>query len=214
MAHPRYEHVSYSFGGPLTKAVKWLMVVCVGIWVLQQLPFGAWIQAVFGLTPGLFIRGLIWQPFTYMFLHFGVWHIAMNMLMLFMFGCQIERFWGARKFVFYFLLTGLAGDSPCSPRGSSCPSGRPQGLPPPSSASSWPGPDVPDRKAYLIPFPVAIPAKWFAVILSRESSWAWSGASRRTCSAPWPTWEAPWPDTSTSRSSGGCPGSAGLSAVA
>src|SRR5579884_1200675 len=47
-----------------------------------------------GLVPWGFVHGSIWQPFSYLFLHGGFWHLFWNMLFLWMFGCDLERQWG------------------------------------------------------------------------------------------------------------------------
>ncbi|MDO4789870.1 MAG: rhomboid family intramembrane serine protease [Porphyromonas sp.] len=51
----------------------------------------------------------LWQPFTYMFMHdaSGFSHIFFNMFALVMFGPSLERVWGAKKFLFYYLFTGV-----------------------------------------------------------------------------------------------------------
>jgi membrane associated rhomboid family serine protease len=49
---------------------------------------------------------MIWQVFTYMFLHGGIWHVLFNMFALWMFGPQLERVWGSRGFLKYFFVTG------------------------------------------------------------------------------------------------------------
>ena len=62
----------------------------------------------FGLRPDLvFTHFFIWQPLTYMFLHGGLWHLAMNMLMLWMFGSELERLWGTKEFLRYYFITGI-----------------------------------------------------------------------------------------------------------
>lgn len=48
-----------------------------------------------------------WQPITYMFLHADFWHIFCNMFAVWMFGIVIEREWGARRFLIYYLVCGL-----------------------------------------------------------------------------------------------------------
>jgi membrane associated rhomboid family serine protease len=50
-----------------------------------------------------------WQLFTYMFMHAGFMHIFFNMLMLWMFGVELENVWGSRKFLVYYLLCGVGG---------------------------------------------------------------------------------------------------------
>ena len=45
-----------------------------------------------------------WQLLTYAFLHGGLMHIAFNMLALYMFGGAIERVFGTRRYVAYYLV--------------------------------------------------------------------------------------------------------------
>lgn len=49
----------------------------------------------------------IWQPFTYMFLHGDFWHLASNMLGLLFFAPTIETFFGSKRFLIYYLVTGI-----------------------------------------------------------------------------------------------------------
>lgn len=48
-----------------------------------------------------------YQLFTYMFAHGGWSHIFFNMFALWMFGCIVERTWGPRKFLFYYIACGV-----------------------------------------------------------------------------------------------------------
>jgi len=102
-----YGNRTYSFGpGGITKAVKYLLLANVGIFVLEFL-WGSELIYLFGLTPVLVQKGFIWQPVTYMFLHGGLFHILINMFVLWMFGCEIERTWGTKEFVKYYFITGV-----------------------------------------------------------------------------------------------------------
>jgi len=56
---------------------------------------------------------MIWQLVTYMFLHGGPIHIFFNMLTLFMFGNELERYWGTPRFLNYYFTTGI-GAGICS----------------------------------------------------------------------------------------------------
>lgn len=106
----RYATNSISFGGPLTPTVKRIIIACVVVFVMQILSGGLSgpITALFSLTPSLVLGRLyLWQLFTYIFLHGGVFHLLINMLILFMFGCELERYWGRRPFWRYFLVTGI-----------------------------------------------------------------------------------------------------------
>ncbi len=50
-----------------------------------------------------------WQLITYQFMHAGFWHIAINMFILWMFGIEIENLWGSKKFLIFYLTTGVIG---------------------------------------------------------------------------------------------------------
>jgi membrane associated rhomboid family serine protease len=104
---------SYSFGpGPLSPAIKALIAVNVGIFVIMWLMPAALRQSVqmfLGLVPeAVFGSFRIWQPFTYMFLHGDIGHIFFNMLALWMFGTELERMWGTSAFLRYYFATGIA----------------------------------------------------------------------------------------------------------
>lgn len=49
----------------------------------------------------------VYQLLTYMFMHGGWEHIILNMFMLWMFGAVMERVWGAKRFIFYYLFCGI-----------------------------------------------------------------------------------------------------------
>lgn len=48
-----------------------------------------------------------WQLITYQFMHGGFGHIFFNMFALWMFGMEIENMWGAKKFLTFYLLSGV-----------------------------------------------------------------------------------------------------------
>ena len=47
------------------------------------------------------------QLLTYMFMHGGFEHLLFNMFALYMFGAVLEQFWGAKRFLIYYIVTGL-----------------------------------------------------------------------------------------------------------
>ncbi len=49
----------------------------------------------------------VYQFITYMFLHGGWTHLLFNMFALWMFGSVIERVWGPKKFLFYYIVCGV-----------------------------------------------------------------------------------------------------------
>jgi membrane associated rhomboid family serine protease len=115
---PRIRNYKVSFNFYITPGVQWLIVATFAVFILQvlihvfagahaQVRFLQW----FGLVPEAVTHGLrVWQPFTYLFLHAvdDPLHILFNMLMLWMFGRELELVWGRAKFIRYYFLTGVS----------------------------------------------------------------------------------------------------------
>jgi membrane associated rhomboid family serine protease len=104
----------YDLGGYFPPAIKTICLACVAVFTLQKLSEFAFGQpgwnfwlAWFGLAPQAVVHGFIWQLFTYIFLHAGILHILFNLLYLAMFGADLERAWGSKKFYTYFFLCGI-----------------------------------------------------------------------------------------------------------
>jgi len=57
----------------------------------------------------LVAQGEVWRFFTSMFLHIGFEHLLFNGYALFIFGSQMERFYGHSRFVTIYILAGLFG---------------------------------------------------------------------------------------------------------
>jgi membrane associated rhomboid family serine protease len=104
----------FDIGSYFPPAIKRICIVCVSVFLAQelsQLVFRApgwnfWLQW-FGLVPHEVTHGFVWQLFTYIFLHGGIGHILFNLLYLCMFGADLERAWGSRKFYTYFFICGV-----------------------------------------------------------------------------------------------------------
>ncbi len=90
-------------------AVKWLIALNVGVFLLQitlidpDRIFGA-----LGLSPERF-PATWWTLVTYMFVHVGPLHLALNMATLWMFGSRLEAAWSTRGFVYFYLWCGIGG---------------------------------------------------------------------------------------------------------
>lgn len=105
----------YGYGrGQGPSAVKGLIIANAAVFVLQTLTGGGLIQGLglmdrwFAFVPGLAVENLqVWRFVTYMFLHAGLFHIGMNMFILWMFGSQIEALWGRRTFLLYYFVCGI-----------------------------------------------------------------------------------------------------------
>ena len=98
-----------------TDAIKILVSVNFCIYILQSVSGKEDVFfRLFGLVPSTFVADLmLWQPFTYMFLHapfyssVGISHILLNMLGLWVFGRELEQAWGKTKFLRYYFITGI-----------------------------------------------------------------------------------------------------------
>jgi len=105
--YPSSSSYAYSFGpGPLTPAIKMIVAANIVAFLIDSIVPA--VRFAFGLRPADVVEGLrIWQPFTYMFLHGGIFHILFNMLALWMFGVELERMWGSRYFTKFYFVAGV-----------------------------------------------------------------------------------------------------------
>jgi membrane associated rhomboid family serine protease len=93
---------------PIPPVTRTLLIICVGVFFVGMLLPGVFrpIETMLALWPvqsGLFLP---WQVVTYGFLHGDTFHLFFNMLGLWMFGSEIERLWGQRRYL-QFLLASL-----------------------------------------------------------------------------------------------------------
>jgi len=96
-------------GANFSGSIKIMIIINIAVFILVNLFSKFPWFSLFGLVPRyVFARFMIWQPLTYLFLHNGLWHLVINMLMLWMFGSIIESTWGSRRFLFYYFFTGIA----------------------------------------------------------------------------------------------------------
>ena len=88
---------------PITQA---LLLINVAVFFINQL-FGQVFTQWFALWP-LGAGFLPWQIISYAFLHGGYEHLFFNMLGLWMFGSELERIWGPRRFIQFYTASVLA----------------------------------------------------------------------------------------------------------
>jgi len=107
-------------GGRITPGVKALLIANLSVFIVQVLAWNFWgvgLEGLFGLRPAGVVQGhFLWQLVTYMFLHSTGWltHLLLNMLMLWMFGTEVEKGWGTRLFIKYYFICGIgAGITTC-----------------------------------------------------------------------------------------------------
>ena len=91
----------------LTDVVKNLLIINAIVFFALTLPFFANYQEFFVLFPFDHPRFHPVQIVTHMFNHGGFGHLFFNMLTLYFFGPNVERVWGPRRFLFFYLVCGL-----------------------------------------------------------------------------------------------------------
>ena len=91
---------------PMTKNLLIINVLAFLATMVLQLR-GIDLTSMFGLHFFLASDFHVYQFLTYMFLHGGWTHILFNMFALWMFGSVIERVWGPKKFLFYYICCGI-----------------------------------------------------------------------------------------------------------
>ena len=124
---------------PVPRITRTLILVNVAVFLAQFLMWN-WLVGNFALWP--IARGAqyrldgapgfqIWQLVTYAFLHAGTMHLLFNMFALYMFGSDLERVFGARRYLVYYfacvigaavaqlLVTGMQGGVPYPTLGAS-----------------------------------------------------------------------------------------------
>ncbi len=106
---------SRSFYGYFPVGVKWLLISNISLFILYYVS----IRIIPDLTPFFRLLSLapravlqhfaVWQLGSYMFLHdpMGFGHILFNMLTLWMFGADLERDWGTKRFLTYYFICGI-----------------------------------------------------------------------------------------------------------
>jgi membrane associated rhomboid family serine protease len=104
----------YAGGGfgasALPPMVKRLLIANVVIYLVQILSggTGARLDEWLGVSVDGVLSGMIWQPFTYMWLHsvHDPLHLVFNMFGLWMFGTPLEQAWGSKRFLRFYLYCG------------------------------------------------------------------------------------------------------------
>ncbi len=93
----------------LTRAVQWVIAINVAIFFLQLTVVGSNnMQLALGFD-AQHVSTSWWTVVTYMFVHGGFWHLALNMYTLFLFGPRVEHAWSPGEFTRYYVLCGLGG---------------------------------------------------------------------------------------------------------
>lgn len=102
---------NYSFGRgeSLPPIVKNLLIINVLAFVAQMVfeNSGVPVNDMFALHH---YKAEVFKPYqivTHMFMHGGFFHLFFNMFALYMFGGTVERVWGPKRFLIFYLACGL-----------------------------------------------------------------------------------------------------------
>lgn len=99
-----------SFLSNITPVVKKLLIINAGVLILAffyKAATGIEATHVIGL---FYVKSEAFRPFqivTHMFMHAGFIHLFFNMYALWLFGQILERVWGGKRFLIYYLITGF-----------------------------------------------------------------------------------------------------------
>ena len=91
---------------PITKNLLLINLICYFADIVFQ-RYGVNFSHIFGLHYLTATDFHVWQPLTYMFMHANFSHLFFNMFAVFMFAPAIEERWGSKRFLIYYLITGL-----------------------------------------------------------------------------------------------------------
>jgi membrane associated rhomboid family serine protease len=98
--------------GSITPYVKILLIINFAVFFLQILGADRMLVNLFSVYPASWQTSLqLWRLVTYQFLHSttDVMHIIFNMIGLFFLGPTLERHWGSKRFLYFYLGCGIAG---------------------------------------------------------------------------------------------------------
>ena len=96
-----------SFFSNIPQITKNLIIINALVMIMTALDNSSFMYETFALFYPTSPFFKPWQVVTHMFMHGGFWHIFFNMYTLYMFGIVLERMWGPKKFLIFYLITGL-----------------------------------------------------------------------------------------------------------
>ena len=84
-----------------------LMAICTLIYILQI--FFPSLTALGAVNGTLVRNGQVYRLITSMFMHGSIWHLLCNMYSLYVIGCATENYFGKKKFLLIYLVSGIIG---------------------------------------------------------------------------------------------------------
>lgn len=94
-----------------TAPATMVIIGAVSFVYLLQIVLGGEVVARLALSPSLIDAGQWWRLLTPILVHGSVFHIMMNMFILYLYGPNVEQAFGTFRFVVMFLLSGLLGSA-------------------------------------------------------------------------------------------------------
>ncbi len=95
-----------SFGMPKPGRVVKTLLIINGVMFVAQMFAGGLVERHFAADPTAWWQ--VWRYVTFQFLHStrSFWHILINMLFLYFLGTPLEKAWGSRRFLTFYLSSG------------------------------------------------------------------------------------------------------------
>ena len=164
------------FPRPSTVVMRLLIINCAvflveALFFPKNIPLGLEKISILGRWFSVFPYSLwsvlqIWRLVTYQFLHASIWHLLFNMLWLYFLGPVLERNWGSKRFLLFYLGCGVAGGLfylllvAVGFLGAGCMVGASGAIMGVFAACAILFPQI---SIYLFPFPIAIPIRIAAI---------------------------------------------------
>ena len=92
---------------PVVKNIIMINIVMLLAYYTAYYMFGFDLNGYLGLYFPRSDKFMPVQILTYLFLHGGIWHLFFNMYALYIFGQVLEKVWGSKRFLIYYLVCGL-----------------------------------------------------------------------------------------------------------
>ena len=99
-----------TFGMPRpTPIVKNLLIINIVVFVIKMVSGETFESLFHAIAHPPVVALQLWRLVTFQFLHANVIHLFCNMLGLYFLGTTLERSWGSRRFLVFYLVSGAVG---------------------------------------------------------------------------------------------------------
>jgi membrane associated rhomboid family serine protease len=107
MSYQQYSPSGFRLLPPVVKNLLIINLLCYVATISLENTFRIDMSELFGLH---YVKSDLFRTYqfvTYMFFHADIQHIIYNMFALWMFGYLLENVWGPKKFLSYYMVTGI-----------------------------------------------------------------------------------------------------------